>query len=149
LDLSDLTKMGYWYLYHNFTEIRVYGCEMAPYKLPKYMSVRIFSLEYIRKMINSDDIHFVSLKKRQQRRINGKIGSFICNSRAVGEEANKILREMKFDTSFLCHYDLWGIITGMRVKNKDILYIHAPKPDIEKFENQMEWEASKLEEVEE
>ena len=57
------------------------------------------------------------------------------------------MKEMKFDTSFLWYYDLWGIITRMRVKNKNILYIHAPKPDIEKFANQTEWEVSTLEEV--
>jgi hypothetical protein len=89
LHLSDLAKTGDWYLYQNHTEIRVYGCELAPYKLPKYLPVRIFSLEYIRQMINSDDIHFVSLKKKQQLRIKGQIGSFICNSRAAGEEADK------------------------------------------------------------
>jgi hypothetical protein len=76
------------------------------------------------------------------------MGSFICNSRAIGEEADKILNEMKFDTSFLWHYDLCGIITEMRVKNKNITYVHAPKPEIEKFMNQMEWEANTLEEVE-
>jgi hypothetical protein len=86
LHLSDLAKTGDWYLYQNHTEIRVYGCELAPYKLPKYLPVRIFSLEYIRKMINSDDIHFVSLKKKQQLRIKGKIGSFICNSRGTGRK---------------------------------------------------------------
>jgi hypothetical protein len=37
--------------------------------------------------MNSDDIHFVSLKKKQQLRIKGQIGSFICNSRGAGEEA--------------------------------------------------------------
>jgi hypothetical protein len=148
LHLSDLAKTGDWYLYQNHTEIRVYGCELAPYKLPKYVPVRIFSLEYIRQMINSDDIHFVSLKKKQQLRIKGQIGSFICNSRAVGEEADKLLREMKFDTSFLWHYDPCGIISEMRVKNKNIPYVHAPKPEIEKFVNQMEWEANTLEEVE-
>jgi hypothetical protein len=72
--------MGDWYLYQDHTEIRVYGCELDPYKLPKYLPVRIFALEYIRQMINSDDIHFVSLKKKQQLRIKGQIGSFICNS---------------------------------------------------------------------
>ena len=41
LHLSDLTKMGDWYLYQNHTEIRIYGCELAPYKLSKY-----FMLEY-------------------------------------------------------------------------------------------------------
>jgi hypothetical protein len=148
LHLSDLAKMGDWYLYQNHTEIRVYGCELAPYKLPKYFPVRIFSLEYIRQMINSDDIHFVSLKKKQQLRIKGQIGSFICNSRAVGEEADKLLREMKFETSFLWHYDPCGIISEMRVKNKNIPYVHTPKPEIEKFVNQTEWEVNTLEEVE-
>jgi hypothetical protein len=71
LHLSDNTKMGDWYLYQDHTEIRVYGCELAPYKLPKYLPVRIFALEYIRQIINSDDIHFVSLKKKQQLRIKG------------------------------------------------------------------------------
>jgi hypothetical protein len=86
LHLSDLAKTGDWYLYQNHTKIRVYGCELAPYKFPKYLPVRIFSLEYIRQMINSDDIHFVFLKKKQQLRIKGQIGYFICNSRGVREE---------------------------------------------------------------
>jgi hypothetical protein len=47
----------------------VYGCEFPPYKLPKYLHVRIFALEYIRKMINYDGIHFVPFKKKQQLRI--------------------------------------------------------------------------------
>jgi hypothetical protein len=37
LHLSDNTKTGDWYLYQNHTEIRVFGCELAPYKLPKYV----------------------------------------------------------------------------------------------------------------
>jgi hypothetical protein len=148
LHLSDLAKTGDWYLYQNHTEIRVYGCELAPYKLPKYLPVRIFSLEYIRQMINSDDIHFVSLKKKQQLRIKGKIGSFICNSRGVGEEADRFLKEMKFEVSFLWHYDPCGIISEMRVKNKNVPYVHISKPEIERFVNQMEWEPNTLEEIE-
>jgi hypothetical protein len=46
-------------------------CELPPYKLPKYLHVRIFALEYIRQMTNSDDIHFVAFKKKQQFRIKG------------------------------------------------------------------------------
>jgi hypothetical protein len=64
LHLSDLAKMEDWYLYQDHIEIIVYGCELAPYKFPKYFPVRIFAPEYIRQMINSDDIHFVSLKKK-------------------------------------------------------------------------------------
>jgi hypothetical protein len=105
LHLSDLAKTGDWYLYQDHTKIMIYGCELPPYKLPKYFPVRIFSLEYIRQMINSDDIHFVAFKKKQQLRIKGQIGSFICNNRAAGEEANKLLQEMKFRQSFTWHYD--------------------------------------------
>jgi hypothetical protein len=72
LHLLDLTKPRDWFLYQDNTEIRVYGCELAPYKLPKYVPVQIFSLEYIRQMINSNDIHFVSVKKKQQMRIKSK-----------------------------------------------------------------------------
>jgi hypothetical protein len=72
LHLSDLAKTGDWYLYQDHIEIRVYGCEMAPYKLPKFLLVKIFSLEYIRQMINSDDIHFVAFKNKQQFMIKGK-----------------------------------------------------------------------------
>jgi hypothetical protein len=68
--------------------------------------------------MNLDDIHFVSLKKRQQLRIKGRIGSFIYNSRGAGEEENRMLREMKFFLSFPWHYDPCGIISKMRVKKK-------------------------------
>ena len=109
---------------------------MAPYKLPKYFPVRIFALEYIRQIINSDDIHFVSLKKKQQLQIKGQIGSFICNSRGAREEADRMLKEMKFFMSFPWHYDPYGIISEMRVKNKNIPYVHEARPEVEKFANQ-------------
>jgi hypothetical protein len=48
LHLYDIAKTVDWYLYQNHTEIRVYGCEFPPYRLPKYLPVRIFALEYIR-----------------------------------------------------------------------------------------------------
>jgi len=71
LHLSDLAKTGDWYLYRDHTEIMVYGCELPPYKLLKYFPVKIFTLEYIREMINLIEIHFVAFKKKQQLRIKG------------------------------------------------------------------------------
>jgi hypothetical protein len=148
LHLSDHTKVGDWYLYQNHTKIRVYGCELAPYKFPKYLPVRIFSLEYIRQMINSDDIHFVSLKKKRQLRIKGQIGSFICNNRGVGEEVDRLLKEMKFFMSFTWHYDPYGIISEMRIKNKNISYVDESRPEVDKFSNQTGWEPNTLVEIE-
>jgi hypothetical protein len=46
---------------------------------------------------------------------------------------------MKFSTSFVWHYDPHGIISDMRVKNKNAPYVHEPKPEIEKFANQAVW----------
>jgi hypothetical protein len=135
LHLSNHTKTGDWYLYQNHTEIRVYGCDLALYKLPKYLPFKIFSLEYIRQVINSDDIHFVSLKKMQQLIIKGQIRYFICNNRGTGEEADRLLKKMKFFMSFTWHYDPCGIISEMRIKNKNISYVHESRPEVEKFAN--------------
>jgi hypothetical protein len=49
------------------------------------------------------------------------------------------LKGMNFSTSFIWRYDLHGIISDMRVKNKNTPYTHEPKPDIEKFANQAVW----------
>jgi len=45
--------------------------------------MRLFALEYYRKMTNSDDVHFVKAKKKAQIRIKDELGPFICNSREV------------------------------------------------------------------
>jgi hypothetical protein len=105
-------------------------------------------LEYIRQIINSDDIHFVSLKKKQQLRIKGQIGSFICNNSGAGEEVDRMLREMKFFMSFPWHYDPCGFISEMRVKNKNIPYVHVSRLEVEKFANETAWEPNTLIEVE-
>jgi hypothetical protein len=99
-------------------------------------------------MINSDDIHFVAFEKKQQLGIKGQIGSFICNSRATGEEANKLLQEMKFKQSFPWHYDPYGIIAETKLKNKISPYAHIPKLEIERYMNQTKWEENTLTNIE-
>jgi hypothetical protein len=80
-------------------------------------------------------------------RIKGQIGSFICNSRAVEEEANKLLKEMKFSINFPWQYDPCGIITEMRLRNKISPYAHVPKQEVDKFMNQTKWEVNILEDA--
>jgi hypothetical protein len=87
-------------------------------------------------MTNYDDIHFVSFKKKQHLRIKSQIGSFICNNRAGGEEANNLLKEMNFNLSFPWNYDPFGIISETRLKHKTYPYAHVPNPEVEKFMNQ-------------
>lgn len=49
LQFIDQVAIGDWYCYHNYTEMRDFGYELSPYELPKYLPVRIFALEYLRK----------------------------------------------------------------------------------------------------
>jgi hypothetical protein len=58
-----------------------------------------------------------------------------------------MLREMKLSMSFPWHYDPCGIISEMRVKNKNIPYVHDSRPEVEKFTNQTAWEPNTLVEV--
>jgi len=81
--------VGDWYIYQNHTEIRIYGCHLAPYKLPKYLPMRLFALEYYRKIMDSDEIDFVSTKKRSQFKVKNHLGPFICNSREAGRRQTK------------------------------------------------------------
>ena len=62
-------------------------------------------------MINSDDINFVSLKKKHQLKIKRQIGSFICNNKDAGEEANNLFKQMNFILIFTWNYDMFGIIS--------------------------------------
>lgn len=88
----------------NYIEIRVYGYEFPPYKIPKFLPMKIFALEYIRQMINADEIHFVVAENKFQFKMKSQIGPFICNSRPIGEEVDIRLREMNFTHSFTWSY---------------------------------------------
>jgi hypothetical protein len=50
--------------------------------------------------------------------------------------------------SFPWNYNPCGIISEMRVKNKNIPYVHESRPEVEKFTNQKAWEPNTLIEVE-
>lgn len=111
--------------------------------------MRIFVLEYIRQIINEDEVHFVSAKKKSQFRIKSQIGHFICNNKAAVEEVDRRLKEMNFTHSFTWSYDPWGIISNKRVENKPTIYIHNQRPEIEKYINWIEWMPNTLHEAEE
>ena len=111
--------------------------------------MRVFALEYIRKMIHANELHFVSAKKKVQFEIKAQIGPFICNSRAAGEVTEKIFKGMGFSHSFTWSYYPARIISKKRVEKKSTPYIHTHKYEIEQFMNEAEWIANKLQEAEE
>jgi len=145
LELSKQSKVGDWYFYQNHTETRIYGCELAPYKLPKYLPMSLFALEYYRQKINSDEVHFIKAKKKAQLRIKDQLGPFICNSREARKEENLILQRLNLKQSFIWRYDHLDFSCNRRQKNKMAPYIHHRIPKIEKYVNQLEWRENTLE----
>jgi len=51
---------------------------------------------------------------------------------------------MNFKKSFPWHYDPCGVIAEIGLRNKISPYAYVPKPEIEKFMNQTEWEENTL-----
>ena len=96
-----------------------------------------------------DEIHFIAAKKKYQFKIKTKIGPFICNNRAVGEEVDKLLKEMQFSLSLTWSYDPLGVISKLRVEKKYTAYFHTCRPEIEKYKNQLEWTKNTIQEAEE
>ena len=45
---SPEDRIGVWFLYKDFTVLRVYGFTGGPYRLPAFLTPRIFALEYMR-----------------------------------------------------------------------------------------------------
>ena len=78
--------MGDWYLYEKHTELRIFGTNLLPYKLPKFLTIRVFDLEYLRQVLNFDAINFLASKKKTQFKIKSQIGPFIVNNRDVDKE---------------------------------------------------------------
>ena len=101
LHLSKQYRVGDWYLYQNHTEIRIYGCELAPYKLPKYLPMRLFALEYYKQMFISNEVHFFKSKKKAHLRIKDQLGPFICNNREAGKVVEEILQRLRLKQSFI------------------------------------------------
>lgn len=100
-------------------------------------------------MLNSNDIHFVVAKKKAQFRIKTQVDPFVCNTRIAGEEANRMLKEMKFSLSFTWSYDPCEIISKLKAEKKITPYIHTSRPNIEQYANQLEWTENTLQEAEE
>ena len=141
LQLSKSYKIGDWYFYQNHIEIRIYGCELCPYKLPNYVPMRLFALEYFRQFISLDLTHFYEAKKKAQLKLRNQLGPLIINKKEGWKDAKKILSEqLKLKRSFWwVPYDPKGFIHDRKTKYRLSGYEHCRIPDIQQYANQDEW----------
>lgn len=126
----------------------MYGCELCPFKLPRYVPMRLFALEYFRQIINADLTHFCNAKKKAQLRIKNQLGPYVINSMDAWKDAKKILQEhLRLQKSFWwLPYDPYSFISDRRVRNRLSVYIHHKILEIEQFANQDEWVEGTLKE---
>lgn len=100
-------------------------------------------------MLNMDEFHFISYKKKAQLKIKANIGPYIVNTRATTKEVEAILSQMIFKPSFSWSYDPLGIISKLRLEQKSASYAHTIRPKIEQYANQEKWTEGTLQEFEE
>jgi hypothetical protein len=127
--------VGDWYIFENYTEIRVYGSELRPFLLPIFLTPRIFALEYIRQRLNSDDIHFVSRKYKANFKLKKEVGPFIVNTRSTLQVTTKILSVMGFQQGEVWMYDPHSVISSKIISHGQAPYQHQHKAQVELLEN--------------
>ena len=70
-------QIGYWFLYKEFTVLRVYGFTGEPYRLLDFLTPRIFTLEFMRQRLCAEVEHFGAFKKSSNVKFPLKVGPFI------------------------------------------------------------------------
>ena len=83
LQSSSEDRIGDWFLYKYFTILRVYGFTGEPYKLPVFLTPRIFSLEFMRQILCAEEEHFRAFKKSSNVKFPLKVHPFIFKNKSA------------------------------------------------------------------
>jgi hypothetical protein len=102
--------------------------------------MRIFSLEYIRQRLNSDQVNFVSKKRKATFKLKKEVGPFVVNNRAALQVVEILLQEMNFQQGEIWHYDPYSIISTKRIEVDLSPYEHHSQPQLEQLMNQYSWD---------
>ena len=76
-----LYKKEDWFLSKDYTFIRIYASQSTPYIFPKLLIPRIFVFEYLRKLEEVDEIHFLKSKKKSRMNFPIVMGGYAIHDR--------------------------------------------------------------------
>jgi len=124
LQCNPKLKYGDWYIFEDYTILRIYGLELKPYKLPIFLTPRVFSFEYIRQRIYSSYIHFASINKKYSLMSLAKVFSYIVKTRATFDIVEKMMKYFHFEEDTFWQYDPCHLISNMRIAASYVPYIH-------------------------
>ena len=111
LQSSSEDKIGDWFLYKDFIVLRVYGFTGEPYRLPVFLTPRIFALEFMRQRLCVEEEHFGAFKKYSNVKFPLKVGPFIFKNKSDVLFIEKLLEVMDFQKEQRINYDPHHIIS--------------------------------------
>ena len=111
-------RVGDWFLYKDSTVLRIYGFTGEPYKLPAFLTPRIFALEFMRQRLHSEEEHFGAFKKYSNIKFPLKVGPFIFKNKGALVFAEKSLENMEFQKEPRVNYDPHHVISLRKQANK-------------------------------
>ena len=60
---SPEDRVRHWFMYKDFTILRIYGFTREPYRLPTFLTPGVFALEYMIQRMHVEEEHFGAFKK--------------------------------------------------------------------------------------
>ena len=121
---SPEDRVGDWFLYRDYTVLRIYGFTGQPYRLPAFLTPRIFALEFMRQRLLSEEEHFGAFKKSSNIKFPLKVGSFIFKSKGALVFIEKLLENVDFQKEPNVNYDPHHVISLRKQANKNKPFEH-------------------------
>ena len=102
--------IGYWFLMHKYSVIRVYGFLVGPLMLPVFLTTSVFTVELIRQRISTDEENFTVHRKDTWIKYPINFRPFIVKKPTALPMVEKVLKAMNFEVTHAQNYDPKGII---------------------------------------
>ena len=98
-------------MHKEFTVLRVYGFTGEPYRLPTFLTPRIFTLEFMRQRLYAEEEHFEVFKKYSNVKFPLKVSPFIFKNKSDVLVIEKLLEVMDFQKDEQVNCDPHHIIS--------------------------------------
>ena len=102
----------------------MYGFTGEPYKLPVFLTPRIFALEFMRQRLCAEEEHFGAFKKSSNIKFPLKVGPFIFKNKSALMVVENLLEIMDFQKEQRINYDPHHIISQRKQSNKNKPFDH-------------------------
>ena len=96
-------------------------------------------MEYIRKRLLSDELHFGSVKNHKSLHIPKDVGPFQIRSQSVVHYLEGFLEHLSLEKAKEISYDPYGVLSKQRKENKNVAYEPIPRPDLVSIANKHRW----------